>query len=289
MSPDFHWARSSPIDAMNHSFSSMVPIFLFLVVAGCGGANSKVGSQSVSTDDLFAEIHLTDTGGKVTAEVQLKRGGDTDSYIELEGGDQLIASTAGRPDQIDLSGDLFNNIDQLSAQQKRMKIGQDVVFDFLGGTFLGDGGIWYNATFEDTEPGLEVTVSLLRSSHEDAPGSTATMPDPFEMTEPAGGATPSRGTEEIPVRWSPSGKADAMTLSAVLTCENEQRKTWSEPLAGDTGSFTIPADTFNDLSGNCTVGLNLQRTRSGRLDAHYGRGGIITARQSRTVTFNTVE
>ncbi len=80
-----------------------------------------------------------------------------------------------------------------------------------------------------------------------------------------------------------------MTLAAMVSCQDGMSDTWSEAGVNDKGRFAIPAGTFVGLKSDCTIRLNIQRNRSGQLDANFGQGGIISGGQSRTVNFNTVE
>jgi len=172
-----------------------------------------------------------------------------------------------------------------------MALGADVTFDFFGKAGLGPKGIWYHADFKVPETRPEYTVSLMRSHNDNAPGSRVGLPAPFEITEPSAGSSIvfSRSRAPIAVRWSPSDTANTMSLAAIIACEDGRSETWFESSLADIGIFTITANTFSSLKGECTASLNVQRSQSGLLDPAFGKGGIISGRQSRNVNLNTVE
>jgi len=242
---------------------------------------------------MYAEIHVTDTGGTASVvEVQLKEGGvSSTNYIEVEAPDSLLATIQGDPDTIHLSGDLFSNINQLSNQYKVMNRGMAVAFYFFSNSLLGASGIWYITSFQNVPAGTEFTVSLLRRIDDGAPASTVILPDAFDITQPVAGtgALFSRGLDDIIVNWAPSGTTDTMVLSAAIVCENSDNDTWTQTLANDPGTYTISANTFTGLTGNCTASINVQRSHSGQLDPAYGKGGIVVGHQSRNVVINTVD
>ncbi len=187
-------------------------VILVLPLWACGDSNSKVGSQGVFTKDIFAEIHVTNDNGKTIAvEAQLKVGGNTTSFLDLEEGDHLIASVLGHPDEIHLSENLFNRINQLSDGQKRMTASEDLTFDFLGHRQLGPKGVWYHTVFDVADPETEFIVSLIRRNKTSAPDSKIVLPASFEITSPlsASDIVYSR-RQEIPIRWSPSGSVNGV-------------------------------------------------------------------------------
>ena len=222
-----------------------------LTLVGC--ANSS--STDIETHGMYADFHASADGtGNTTVYAALKVGGSTSNdFVDVVGDDSLIGTHAA--------------IAQPMSKQ-----------EFLG-------AVWYTTVFAVDSAGAPFKISLNRgASHVSAPNSDATLPAPFSITAPAGGATFSRATAAIPLTWSSSGGTDPMNYVASGDCIVAK----SDTLPADNGSYTIPAGSIqpgqNQTGTSCQVTISISRNRAGIIDSAYGEGGAFTATQTRSVT-----
>lgn len=143
------------------------------------------------------------------------------------------------------------------------------------GRFQGDvSGDMPEATITVTHKGDATTKSV------------ATLPAPAAITAPIEGAMISLATGQIKLTWDSKGGTDPMEWSATVTCS-----TPAVEIAGtkidDTGETTIDPAKLNLKSGEtCKVALHLSRWRDGTVETAFQGNGLISARQTRTVTIN---
>lgn len=221
-----------------------------LVCCAC----NTVDSSSILTSGMYASISATSDGSQTDVSTTLYLGnpGNLD-FIDLMGDDELTATT----------GNLTRPMNET--------------------VVLGTAS--YHASFDASEADTEFVVSLTRTVDDGAPDSRCDLPDPFDI-DTAGGATISRA-DDLTVDWSPQGSDDmAWRLSG--TCIQDQSGT----VDGDPGTLTVAGNTIMQpqsatVEESCDVTLTLTRSRPGTLDPHYGKGGEIEGRQTRSLTFTS--
>ncbi|MBI3775943.1 MAG: hypothetical protein HY273_10400, partial [Gammaproteobacteria bacterium] len=71
-----------------------------------------MSSEGLPTADIYADLHVVQAqADTVVAQGQLRKGSSNSStYVELNGGDDLIASIALPYGNISISGDLFGQL-----------------------------------------------------------------------------------------------------------------------------------------------------------------------------------
>lgn len=222
-----------------------------LALVGC--ANSQ--STDIETHGIYADLRATADGtGSTQLYAALKVGGATSNdFVEVVGDDSIVG--------------IHDATTQPMAKNEAL------------------GAIWYTTSFAVDTAGSAFKISFNRGpSHVSAPESNATLPAPFSITGPAGGATFSRATDAIPLTWAASGGTDPMSYSMIGDCIVAK----GEALPADNGSYSIPAGSIqpaqNQTGTTCQVTIQIQRTRAGTIDPAYGEGGAFTASQVRTVT-----
>jgi hypothetical protein len=92
----------------------------------------------------------------------------------------------------------------------------------------------------------------------------------------------------LSIQWTNTGGVDAMSFSVDAPC----LQYYSDNIANDNGTFTIPANTLmvvGSANTACTATVTVHRSRDGELDPNYGEGGTIGAEQRRSVQFQTVQ
>jgi hypothetical protein len=228
---------------------------VFMAVGALGLlACENVDSEDVMTDGIYADINAFATGdGNTTVRAALRVGGGaSNTFLEMVGDDQLLASM-GEGDPVEMG-------------EK---------------SFLGSR--WYTAEFDADAEDTEFNVAFERTVDEPAPESKMTMVAPFELTAPASSAEYSRATDDIEITWDASGSSDDM----IVNIDGDCVQLYHEDLSGDTGSFTVVAGTLDPAQDQddetCSVTIELIRHRDGNLDPAYGEGGVIYARQIRTI------
>lgn len=214
-------------------------------------------SDSVLTRGMYAQISATaDGSGETTVGATLFLGPPSDlNFIDLEGGDQLIAHHGGQ------------------AQTMSEQILLGVVSHTA--RFAADAA---DETFE---------VELRRDVDAGAPSSRVSLPAPFALDGVP--ASVSRGAA-FGVSWTGAALApgDRMQWTAEGTCVELA----SGAIAGDPGSVTMPAGTFvkrggQNIADACAVKVTVTRERDGDVDPAYGEGGAALGVQTRSVTFTS--
>ncbi|MBN2800158.1 MAG: hypothetical protein JXX28_13545 [Deltaproteobacteria bacterium] len=229
---------------------------LGLFLAGC----EDVDSSDVLTSGMWANISVQATGdGSSDAITILKVGGATsNTYVEMTGDDALSAT-----------------LGEESLPQAKESLG-----DFHQ----------YRASFSTAEPGVPYTVSFTRTVDEGAPETVVTLPEPFEIDDPAAAEVPVESFSRaapITLTWGSSGTTDAMELWVTGDCI----KPFYTEIAGDPGTYTLEADTIepldDDLEASCTAVYLINRWNNGTLDLGYGEGGMARGLQTRNLEMLT--
>lgn len=230
-----------------------LPISTVLLLVACGCGTSD--SSGLLTKGMSAEISARTLGdGTTRVSAELFDGYPEQLiFVDLAAGDQLVATSGGTSMTLDKS-QLLTIIE-------------------------------YSAVFPTGNEGDTFTVDLQRSVDAGAPSSTATLPAAFTLGQVAASSSRAAG---LPITWSPSGSSDQMKWTATGTCIQDA----SGSIPGDTGSFTIPANSLVQPMGatetSCEVTLTLARDRKGTLDRAYGKGGDVVGEQARTATFTSM-
>ncbi len=217
------------------------------------GACTTVESNNILTSGMSADISARATGdGTTTVSATLYLGNPIDlNFVDLTADDQLRAS----------NGD----------QAKVMS--ESILLNIVSHT----------AVFQTDAADDEFVVDLVRSVDQGAPHSIATLPAPFEIDPIA--ATSSRA-QPVSLTWPTS--TDLIRWAASGECIDSAFQT----VALDAGGATIPAGTLHKREGqqiadSCLVTVTVSRVRIGDLDIHYGKGGVFSGEQSRTVSFTS--
>lgn len=154
---------------------------------------------------------------------------------------------------------------------------QAMTEDQVGTTF------YYLARFPRSSGGDTFTVDLRRTVDAGAPASTATLPPEFEIDALA--ASQSRA-QTMNISWS-NVSSDFMRWQIYGSCIQGTEG----GIGANAGAFMLPGGSLrqNDqsTSDSCEATLTIWRTRSGSLDAAFGKTGVIDAEQVRTMTFWT--
>jgi hypothetical protein len=223
---------------------------LMLVVL-CAGC-STVDSSDILTSGIHAELGVVSSGdGTNDVHATLYLGNPINlNFVDLTGDDELFA----------IHG----------TQEKEMS--ELILLNIVS----------HHATFPTDAEGEQFEIDFSRTVDNGAPSSVATLPAKFTLTGPT--AATSRATA-IALSWSPAGSGDQMTWQANGDCIDVA----SGNLSGDTGSFSVAADTLKKRMGagvadTCMVTVSVRRSREGDLDPGYGKGGQIVGALVRTVT-----
>lgn len=268
------------------SYLQLVTI-LFACISITACHDDDINSDQLSTDSFVANFHVTNGGTGTTAvEAQLR---DTSfSFIDLKNGDQLLSSTIGPAEYLTINGDLFTNLTQ-SADQIRLMTGSFSKANFpsalLNFTNEVSGSLYEDNNTENTV----YTISLKRPTGDNAPYSSATLPLNFSITAPQSDLSFSRSMEDIVVSWDRIDNTASTNVMASLNCTGSFITGFNETLTVDTGTITIPADTFTSPpDGNCTLRIIMDRYQTGTIDPHYAFGSKITSHQKRYVDVPSV-
>jgi hypothetical protein len=224
----------------------MRKLSVIIAAVGIGVGCDEVKSEDVDTSGIYADISVTgNAGGSALATAVLRVGDATSTaFVELTAGDALTAA------------DGATTLEMQDAE----------ILEFHS----------YNALFDTSEAETVYTIALARDGKEAAPATTATLPAPFELTNPPSSVS---GSVDTVLTWEPSGTDDAMMLTVLGDC--------IDPYAtdlDDAGTFTIGAGTLAKSasadSSTCDVTVTLARSRAGTLDPAFG-GGVALGRQTR--------
>jgi hypothetical protein len=235
-----------------------------LVVAGLAGlsACSSIDSDDIDTDAITADITVRPRADGSATEVAATLSAGALTFIDLQAGDRLVASSGDA--QVELSA-------------------SDVL-----------GAVSYAATLDGVgAAGATVTVAFEREAFTSAPSSTVVLPAPVSITAPDAAASFSRAEDDLvvalaavasddPVRVSWSGEcvvADGIDVPAgqasVTLAKGTIQK--AEPSSSDADAAPI--------ADSCSLRIVAERTVQGVLDPAYEGGRISAATSdSREVT-----
>jgi len=214
------------------------------------GRTEDVELTDVRPTGDYPEFTVTATGnGRSRVEARLKVGGNnSNTFLELTGGDTLEVTADGVTKTLDGSGRS------------------------------------YVATFDVDEGGTEFIFAFLRDGDDDAPMSVVRLPEPFEMEV----TTPEvqRTVDDLEFTWEPEGDGDigvhvdgdCFFFETHSTPDDGSHSIPPKDLVGP-GS---------DDGDECTGTVELTRSRRGTIDSAFTEGGEIRARHVRSDTFKSV-
>jgi hypothetical protein len=217
-----------------------------LCALGC--SKETTSSNNIKTGGIAALIDVyADTDTTATVHVKLVVGGsDSNTYVDLEGSDELTATVDGEPKTLEAV----------------------------------ETGI-YEAKFSGVGEDSEFSVTLDRPDDETASANSGTLPPPFTLDEPTGEL--SREDDVLEVTWAPES-GDKMNLELDGDCIYPYSK--NVPDTGgytiDAGKLT---STGGDMPEACDLDLNAVRTREGSADAKFDRESWFRLHQRRKVSF----
>ncbi len=257
----------------------MVLGFLCLgsVVSGC----SKVSSEGLPTAEIYAELHVAQIdAGAVLAQARLRQGSDhANTYVELQGGDDLIASIRQPFGDISISGDLFGPLREATRSYRLMTGGPQQSGADL---FFPDYSNVYDVTLPLPDAAQPVFIGLHRDGQVSAPDSQAVLPPPFELITPQSGEIHAANSD-LAVAWSRATLGYAMVLTANSRCSDGSMSVTVQSITQDkdTGRAALAAGSLRPASAaTCNVTVSVDRWQSGTLDAHFA-GGRIRSHQIR--------
>lgn len=232
-------------------------VAVLLAGAALVGCKETTSSANIRTPGIAISMVVTAESAdasRVDVDLQVGGTGAGATYVDLEGGDRLLASIDGGEEesmQVEASGEYFASFDTGAA---------DTAF----------------------------RVNFDRTQDEDAPNSNGELPAPFEMTAPAPTDSFSR-TEDVVVSWDPGGSNDSMHIAWNGDCIF----LGSADIPGDTGSYTIAANTLDatgpdeDPPPTCDVELTVTRSRSGTADSALDPDSFVRLEQIRSTSFTS--
>lgn len=246
---------------MNYLIRPLVIVSLFSM-----SACADMSSQDILTSGIYADIVVTNnSNNSITVNTELTAGnGLFATYIDLEGGDRLDSLYLGAQKNMQRQGSIF-------------------------------GDISYKSVYTSSQPystDSQVTVSLYRTVHQNAPNSKVLLPDPISSLS-LSSYTVSTG-QNVTATWPKiSGKSYNIEAKVVISgCVNDEGNTTkitSYRNFSDGGSYTFRVNDFLSSGYSCPTGgsgtLTISRIRHGTVDSAYD-GGRIRAIYKRSVGFN---
>jgi hypothetical protein len=220
------------------------------------GCKSATSSTNIRTPGIAMGIVVTAESADestVRTSVQVGDLGVTATYVDLEGGDRLLASIDG-------------------GEEKAMQVESQGV---------------YQTSFPTGAADTSFRVNLDRSEDDDAPNSVGPLPAPFDLTSLEGN-TFSRANDAIEVTWDPGGSNDDMHVDWTGT---SCIFSGGADIPGDTGTYTIEAATLDstndDAPETCDVTVTVTRTRHGDPDSILDPDSDFRLDQVRTTQFTS--
>lgn len=222
-------------------------LFLGLALLGC---TEDVESTDVRTTGIYPEFTVTATGnGRSRVEARLKVGGNnSNTFLDLTGGDTLEVTADGVTKTLDGSGNS------------------------------------YIATFDVDEAGTEFVFSFLRDGDDDAPLSVVELPEPFEMEVTT--AEVQRKVDDVEFTWEPEGDGD-IGVKVDGDCIFSASESTPDDGSHSVPPEDID-QVGTDDGEECTGTVQLTRSQRGTIDDAFTEGGEIVARHVRSDTFKSV-
>lgn len=222
---------------------------------------TEVDSRDLHSSGFYADIEVYSAGNSQTnVWVRLSTGSGFDAdEIDLSAGDRLVVAAGG-----------FRK------------------------SLVADSGV-YLASFNIDEGGIDYVVTLERNRDVDMPNSVVTLPPRFDIVAPDAGELFNAG-DIFNVAWAPSSGSGQVTVSYAGDCVSAASRSQihfgREFVVDDTGAHSVQVNSVLDVFGDhsefdrgsiCSAQISVERKNIGTLDPNYGKGGTISAAQTRTV------
>ncbi len=228
-------------------------VFVTLAAIACG---ETVDSSSVDTDGVYAEFSATGTGDNTTdIQAGLKTGGpNSNTFLELNDGDEL---------------NFFVNDDEYEPNLSNI-----------------GGGAHYLRTIDGNGGGTNIRIAFSREEKQSARDSEVELPNPFVIESPSSGESFSRENDSVEIQLSNSQSGPEMVARLQGDCLDESV---TETFSGDTVTISASAIASDeeDPDAECTVDIEVDRTREGTVDNEFS-GGEFEGVQRRTASFESV-
>ena len=229
-------------------------------MSGCGATSAETDSEQVETRDIWAGINLEARGNGVTrVKVELNENNSFGANIRLTANERLDVEASGTV--VTLEEDL------------------DI------------GDIDYEGTIPTDAGGTFFRITLFRADGTTNSGSTATIPDPFDVTLPFRGGSYVVGNA-MALQWTPGGVGD-IDFSVLTSCpigtSGRSTRIQSFTLADtgshifDTNRLSVGSDPEIAPGTRCDMEIGFRRTVNGALDRAFRGGGFVRAAQDREV------
>jgi hypothetical protein len=233
----------------------MRAVFLLaFAVLGCSSDPPKP-VVVVKTATMAANINVVADGTNTTSQITILSGDTLMDHFVLGMGDTLT-TTKG------------------AASQPMAAMG-------MGPTLL------YQTAFPGMDAeGTMVTVAFARTADMGAPNSNVALPAPVAISKPTDGQAFSRANADLVVNYAPSGTTDPMTWTISGTCV---QVAGAQMITGDSGNFTIAHGGLKNAGagGTCDAVVTVHRTRMGKLDPAFVKGGKVVAEQIGSITISS--
>lgn len=219
-----------------------------LLAVGC--SKETTSSRNIKTGGIAALTDVyADTDTTATIHVELKVGGSSsNTYINLEDGDQLIATAGDQTKTLSMTDDagIF--------EAKFSGVGEDTAFSLV----------------------------LERPHDTTASDNSGTLPAPFTLEKPTDDL--SRKNDDLGVAWAPSGTNDAMSLHFDGDCifDLSEKPSDSGSFTVPKGKLD---STGGDKPEACKLTLEAQRSRSGTADSAFDSESWFRLHQRRSTSF----
>jgi hypothetical protein len=222
----------------------------------CLAATTTAGCAKTDSDDLL-------TSG-IYAAISAEANGDGVTHVRAT----LYVGTPNNLNFVDLTGD-----DRLVASfgAQEIVMSETILLNIVS----------HHAQFNTDNAGDQFQVAFERVVDRGAPNSIATMPDKFTIDAPP---TSASRAQPLTLTWSGIDATTPMRWEATGECIDRVGTT----LTADTGSLSIPANTFVKKMAagtldECVVTITITRGKLGQLDPNYGKGGTVEGQQVRKV------
>jgi stringent starvation protein B len=219
-----------------------------LLAVGC--SKETTSSRNIKTGGIAALTDVyADTDTTATVHVELRVGGSSsNTYINLEDGDQLIATAGDQTKTLSMT-------DEAGVFEAKFSgVGEDTLFSLV----------------------------LERPHDTTASENSGTLPAPFTLEKPTDDL--SRKNDELEVTWAPSGTADAMTFAFDGDCIFNHKESPSDSGSFTLSKGELDS-TGGDKPEACKLDLETQRSRSGTADPAFDSESWFRLHQRRSTSF----
>jgi hypothetical protein len=227
-------------------------VWLCLIgLSALGCSKETTSSSNIKTGGIAALIDVNAfDDSNATVHVELRVGGSSsNTYVDLEGQDRLIATAAGKTKTLTAV----------------------------------DTGV-YEADFSDVEGGTEFSVTLDRPDDITADDNSGSLPDPFTLDDPTSDL--SRMSDDLTLTWAPADTGDGMHVDIDGKCifgyGHDMSDTGSFVVAaGELDS------TGGDKPETCDLTAKVERVRDGSADTAFDPESYFRLHQFRSGKFTS--